>query len=69
MTSETTLPLVLTDEDGDKIERLTKRRQKLDGEWRQAIREAVEKGATLREVAARADISHTAVKFIAHGRG
>jgi hypothetical protein len=32
------------------------------------ITEAVEEGGTLREVAAAAELSHTAVKFIAHGR-
>lgn len=40
----------------------------VDRQWREAIRDAVAKGGTLREVGALAGISHTAVKFIAHGR-
>jgi len=53
---------------GARIERISKRREKLDAEWREAIRQAVDDGASLREVAKVAGISHTAVKFIAHGR-
>lgn len=32
------------------------------------VRQAVEEGGSLREVGAVAGISHTAVRFIAHGR-
>lgn len=61
-------PVTLSDEDARRIKRITRRRELADEEWRQAIREAVEDGATLREVAEVAGISHTAVKFIARGR-
>lgn len=66
--TETTLPVVLSDADRRRLERLTRRKAKADAEWRDAIREIVDRGASLREVGDAADISHTAVKFIAHGR-
>jgi len=52
----------------DRIKRLSDRRTKLDEQWRDEIRSAVAAGASLREVAEAAGISHTAVGFIAHGR-
>jgi hypothetical protein len=50
------------------LERLTARRESMDAQWRAAIREAVAGGASLREVAALAGITHTAVSNIANGR-
>lgn len=65
----TTLPPVALDPDrADRIRRISDRRQKLDAQWREEITAAVEAGASLRDVAEVAGISHTAVKFIAHGR-
>lgn len=69
MTSETTLPPVAVNPDlarklrtaGRNVERWTSERDRL-------IREAVAAGGSLREVGEAAGISHTAVKFIAHGR-
>lgn len=66
---ETTLPPVTYSDD-------TKRALKTAGrkvaEWvaerDRLIKRAVEEGGSLREVAADAGLSHTAVKFIAHGR-
>lgn len=53
----------------DRIRRISERRQKLDTQWREEITAAVlEDGASLRDVAEVAGISHTAVSFIAHGR-
>lgn len=66
--TETTLPGVLTPEltralrtAGQKVEHWTTERDRL-------IREAVAAGGSLREVGEAAGLSHTAVKFIAHGR-
>lgn len=65
----TTLPSMTVDPDiADKVKRLTARREAIDTQWRDAIREAVGAGGSLREVAALANVSHMAVKFIAHGR-
>lgn len=66
---ETTLPLMpVSDETkkalrtaGRKVTEWTEERDRL-------IREAVAQGGSLREVGELAGISHTAVKFIAHGR-
>lgn len=66
---ETTLPGVVLDPDlarkltaaGRKVAEWTSERDRL-------IREAVAAGGSLREVGAAAGVSHTAVKFIAHGR-
>lgn len=68
MTAETTLPGVLDDDTRQRLERLTRRKAKADAEWRQAVREAVENGASLRDVGDAAGISHTAAKIIARGR-
>lgn len=66
--TETTLPVVLSDDDRRRLERLTKQKAKADTQWREAIKQAVAEGGTLREVGEAAGISHTAVKFIAYGR-
>lgn len=67
--AETTLPsMPIKDETkkalrtaGRKVAEWTEERDRL-------IREAVGEGGSLREVGELAGISHTAVKFIAHGR-
>lgn len=67
MKAATTFP-PMDAEQADRIRRIADRRAKLDEQWREEIRQAVAAGASLREVAEVAGISHTAVKFIAHGR-
>ena len=67
MTTTATVP-TMDAEQADRIRRIAERRAKLDDQWRSEIRDAVAGGASLREVAEVAGISHTAVKFIAHGR-
>lgn len=69
MTAETTLPLVTLDPDivrklrtaGQKVTEWTTERDRL-------VKEAVAAGGSYREVAAACGLSHTAIKFIAHGR-
>lgn len=68
MTSETTLPPMIDPDTrkalvtaGRKVAEWTAERDRL-------IKEAVAAGGSLREVGDAAGISHTAVKFIAHGR-
>ena len=69
MSPETTLPVVTLDADlarrlrtaGQKVAEWTAERDRL-------IREAVTAGGALREVGEAVGLSHTAVKFIAHGR-
>lgn len=51
------------------IRRLSARRATADTAWRDAIRLAIDQGATLREVAAVAGITHTAVANITRGAG
>lgn len=67
MTAAATVP-TMDAEQADRIRRISERRAKLDDQWRAEIIAAVAAGASLREVAEVAGISHTAVKFIAHGR-
>ena len=68
MTAETTLPRVLTPE----IEKSLRTAGRKVAEWTaerdRLVKEAVKAGGSLREVGDAAGISHTAVKFIAHGR-
>jgi hypothetical protein len=67
--AETTLPPMTASDDtiralktaGRKVAEWTTERDRL-------IRQAVSEGGSLREVGAAAGVSHTAVKFIAHGR-
>lgn len=67
--AETTLPSMTMTKDIEKA--LTTAGRKV-AEWTserdRLVKEAVAAGGTLREVGAAAGISHTAVKFIAHGR-
>lgn len=66
---ETRLPPVAIDPDlarklrtaGQKVAEWTAERDRL-------IKQAVDAGGSLREVGAAAGVSHTAAKFIAHGR-
>ena len=67
MTAAATVPTMDAEQAG-RIRRISERRAKLDDQWRAEIVAAVAAGASLREVAEVAGISHTAVKFIAHGR-
>ncbi len=67
MSDTATVP-TMDAETAERIRRIAERRAKLDDQWRTEIRSAVAAGASLREVAEVAGISHTAVKFIAHGR-
>ena len=67
MTAAAAVP-TMDAEQADRIRRISERRAKLDDQWRAEIIAAVAAGASLREVAEVAGISHTAVKFIAHGR-
>lgn len=68
MTPETTLPPML---DKDMAAGLRQAGRKV-AEWTQErdsrIREAVKAGGSYREVGNAVGLSHTAVKFIAHGR-
>lgn len=66
-TTSTTFP-AMDPEQADRIRRISERRTKLDEQWRTEIRDTIASGASLRDVAEVAGISHTAVKFIAHGR-
>jgi DNA-binding NarL/FixJ family response regulator len=68
MTTETTLPPMLQPDTekalrtaGRKVAEWTTERDRL-------VKQAVAEGGSLREVGTAAGISHTAVKFIAHGR-
>lgn len=68
MTAETTLPPMIQPDTekalrtaGRKVAEWTATRDRL-------IKEAVEAGGSLREVGDAVGMSHTAVKFIAHGR-
>ena len=67
--AETTLPPVALNPDTEKALRTAGRKV---AEWTterdRLIRQAVEEGGSLREVGAAAGLTHTAVKFIAHGR-
>lgn len=67
MTAATTFT-PMDPEQADRLRRITERRAKLDEQWRTEIRSAIAAGASLREVAELAGISHTAVNFIANGR-
>lgn len=70
MTPETTLPAVTLDPALARKLKAAGRKVKTSTEERDAlIREAVAAGGSLREVGAAVGLTHTAVKFIAHGRG
>lgn len=69
MTAETTLPSMLTDEARKELRQAGKQVKIWTAKRDELIRAAVEAGGSLREVADAVGLSHTAVKFIAHGRG
>lgn len=66
--TETTLPSVLSPE----MERQLRAAGRKAREWTarrdQLVKDAVAAGGSLREVGAAVGLTHTAVKFIAHGR-
>lgn len=68
MALETTLPCVLTPEQAKELRQAGKQVQVWTAKRDALIRAAVEAGGTLREVGEAVGMSHTAVKFIAHGR-
>lgn len=68
MTAETTLPPMLTSEMERKLRTAGQKVAEWTAERDRIVKEAVAAGGSLREVGAAAGISHTAVKFIAHGR-
>ena len=67
--TETTLPSMTIESTTEKSLRTAGRKV---AEWTaerdRLVKQAVAEGGSLREVGAAAGISHTAVKFIAHGR-
>lgn len=67
---ETTLPTVPLDkETTDGLKRAGRAVREWTAERDRRIRAAVDAGGSLREVGEAVGLSHTAVKFIAHGRG
>lgn len=68
MVAETTLPVVMTPEMKTLVRNAARRAAAWTAERDHLIRQAVEAGGSLREVGEAAGLSHTAVKFIAHGR-
>ena len=68
MTPETTLPAMLTDDMAKALSKAGREVEKWTTERDRLIKEAVVAGGSLREVGQAAGLSHTAVKFIAHGR-
>lgn len=68
MTPETTLPPMLSDDMRRDLAQAGVQLQKWTAKRDTLIREAVAAGGSLREVGEAVGLSHTAVKFIAHGR-
>lgn len=68
MTAETTLPLVLTPELEKSLRTAGRKVAEWTAERDRLVKEAVAAGGSLREVGAAVGLTHTAVKFIAHGR-
>lgn len=69
MTQETTLPPMLDDATRKDLHQAGKQVKVWTAKRDELIRAAVEAGGSLREVGEAVGLSHTAVKFIAHGRG
>lgn len=65
---ETTLPLMLQPDTEKALKTAGRKVAEWTAERDRLVKEAVAEGGSLREVGAAAGISHTAVKFIAHGR-
>lgn len=68
MTPETTLPEMISEKARKELRQAGKQVQVWTAKRDELIRAAVEQGGTLREVGEAVGMSHTAVKFIAHGR-
>lgn len=68
MTSETTLPPVIEDDTRKELRTAGKQVKVWTEKRDELIRAAVTAGGSLREVGEAVGLSHTAVKFIAHGR-
>jgi len=68
MTTETTLPSMLDKDTRDGLAQAGRKVAEWTTERDSRIRAAITAGASLREVAAAVGMSHTAVRFIAHGR-
>lgn len=66
--AETTLPPMVTPEMAKALRAAGRKVQEWTVERDRLVKEAVEAGGSLREVGEAAGLSHTAVKFIAHGR-
>lgn len=66
--TETTLPLMLSPETEKSLRTAGRNVAKWTAERDRLVKLAVAEGGSLREVGEAAGISHTAVKFIAHGR-
>ena len=65
---ETTLPTVVTDEMTKALRRAGRKVRDATIERDALIKSAIAEGGSLREVGAAVGLTHTAVKFIAHGR-
>lgn len=65
---ETTLPTVIEDEKRKELRQAGKQVRVWTEKRDELIREAIAAGGSLREVGEAVGMSHTAVKFIAHGR-
>ena len=65
---ETTLPAVLNTDTEKALRTAGRKVAEWTAERDRLVKLAVEQGGSLREVGAAAGLSHTAVKFIAHGR-
>jgi hypothetical protein len=68
MTPATTLPHVLSDDVRKDLRQAGKQVKVWTAKRDELIRAAVDAGGSLREVGDAVGLSHTAVKFIAHGR-
>jgi predicted metal-dependent RNase len=66
--TETTLPPMLTDETRKALMRVGRKVRDATAERDRLIKDAVAAGGSLREVGQAVGLTHTAVKFIAHGR-
>ena len=65
---ETTLPLMLQPDTEKALRTAGRKVAEWTAERDRLVKQAVKEGGSLREVGTCAGISHTAVKFIAHGR-
>jgi len=68
MTTETTLPRMIDSETAKNLRQAAAKVAWWTDRRNDLIRTAVDDGHSLREVASAAGLSHTAIKFIAHGR-